>query len=120
MTGLKDKTAYRFRVKQCDLNNDKICSLWSDWKILSTSVSIAFEDNEYAYLYARGTGVNNHNSSIIKVDDFTILNHAYYRGLYLVVLSRYDLSTKFRGSFDTVKAPEHETLLGSKDPFYNQ
>ena len=61
--------------------------------------------------------MNNHNSSIIKVDDSVILNHAYYRGLYLVVLSRYDLKTVYRGSFNTIKAPEHDTLFGSEIPF---
>ena len=35
---LKDKQAYKFRVRQCDENNDQLCSEWSDWKVLTTSV----------------------------------------------------------------------------------
>ena len=73
---------------------------------MSTSIQELFQRNEYAYLYLRGTGLNNHNSTIFKVDDFTVVNHAYFKGLYLVVLDRRTLETVFINSYDTMKDAE--------------
>ena len=49
----------------------------------------------------RGTGLNNHRSSFIQIDDNVLLDNAFYMGLYLAVLDRRDLSQVYNGYFDT-------------------
>ena len=49
----------------------------------------------------RGTGLNNHNSSFIKIDENVIFDHAFYMGLYLVILDRRDLSITYSGFYNT-------------------
>ena len=76
--------------------------------------------NEYAFVYARGTGLNNHDASIIKVDENVILNHAYFKGLYLVVLDRKTLATKFKKAYNLLDQPAKEMLVGGSKRFYKQ
>jgi hypothetical protein len=103
---LRSKNAVRFKFRQCDeqappnylrkegityLTDDEICSLWSDYKVLATTVSKDFQENEYSDVEIRGTGLNNHNYSYVKVDDNFLLKHAYYQGFWLFVLDRRNL-----------------------------
>lgn len=83
-------------------NIPEICSKWSDYKVLATTVSKEFQYNEYAYLELRGTGLNNHNYSYIKVDDNWLLKHAYYQGLFLFVLDRRNLQVVFQKDYNTI------------------
>ncbi len=66
--------------------------------MLATEISV--NAKEYAWIYARGTGLNNHNSSIIKLNEFTILNHAYFWGLALAILDRRTLKTVHLDTYD--------------------
>ncbi len=52
-------------------------------------------------LHLRGTGLNNHNSSFIKLDNDVLFDHAFYMGLYMVILDRRDLSLTYSGFFNT-------------------
>jgi hypothetical protein len=55
---------------------------------------------EYVEIYARGTGARNHNTSVVKVDNNTLLDHGLYRGLHLIVLSRKNLKKVFNATYD--------------------
>ena len=63
-------------------------STWSDYKILATKLEPQYLKNEYVEIYAKGTGARNHMPSVVKVDNYTLLNHGSFRGLYLIVLDR--------------------------------
>ena len=58
--------------------------------------------NEYVEIYARGTGARNHNTSVVKIDDYLLLDHGLFRGLYLIVLDRRNLSKVFNYTYDTM------------------
>jgi len=73
---------------------------WSNFRIVTTPMPINLSQHEYVHLYARGTGARNHQSSIIKVDDNVLLDHAVMRGFYLVVLDRYTLKSVFSQNYD--------------------
>ena len=47
-----------------------------------------------------------------------ILNHAYFRGFYLIVLDRRNLKTVLKKNYDTVKDGTQEMLTGDKFDFY--
>ena len=100
---LPSKMAFRFRLKQCYEKDMDVCSKWTVWKLLTTTVQHNFEENEYSYLYVKGTGLNNHAASVVKVDDNLILKHANYKGLYLIVLDRRTLKTVFMKSYNTLQ-----------------
>ena len=68
------------------------------------------------------------------IGDTKIIDHAYYQGLYLIVIDRFTLKVKFKKSYNTIegegmssedqfrggKDMYNETLFGNKDPFYFQ
>lgn len=81
-------------------------STWSEYKILATNMEPEYLKNEYAEIYARGTGARNHNTSIVKIDNYTLLDHGLFRGLYLIVLSRKDLKKVYSGWYDLMKREE--------------
>jgi hypothetical protein len=81
-------------------------SSWSEFKILNTRMEPEYQKREYAEIYAVGTGARNHNASVVKVDNFTLLDHGAFRGLYLIVLDRRDLQKVYSGWYDLMK---HET-----------
>ncbi len=58
--------------------------------------------NEYVEIYARGTGARNHNTSVVKLDDYLLLDHGLFRGLHLIVLDRRNLSKVFNYTYDTM------------------
>jgi hypothetical protein len=58
--------------------------------------------NEYVEIYARGTGARNHNTSVVKLDDYLLLDHGVFRGLHLIVLDRRNLSKVFNYTYDTM------------------
>ena len=89
-----------------------VCTEWSDYKVLATTVQTQFQQNEYAYLYARGTGLNNHRESLIKVDENVLLQHAYFKGLWLYVLDRKTLKVVHEQSYDTITTVEWDTVFG--------
>lgn len=79
--------AYRFKVRmtsQIEAGN----SSWSEYKILATKLEPQYLKNEYVEIYAKGTGARNHMPSVVKVDNYTLLDHGSFRGLYLIVLDR--------------------------------
>lgn len=98
---LQSGSPYRFRVRQYDNDTRTVSTDWSEPKVLATLHSKHWREHEYVNLYLRGTGRNNHNSSIFKVDDTVLLDHAFYMGLYLAVLDRRDLSLAYSGFFNT-------------------
>lgn len=69
--------------------------------MLATLHSKHWRQHEWVNLFLRGTGRNNHHSSIFKIDDTFLLDHAFYMGLYLAVLDRRDLSLAYSGFFNT-------------------
>lgn len=58
--------------------------------------------NEYVEIYARGTGARNHNTSVVKLDDYLLLDHGLFRGLHMIVLDRRNLSKVFNYTYDTM------------------
>lgn len=66
-------------------------SAWSEFKILTTLIEPEYQKKEYTEIYAVGTGARNHNASVVRVDNYTLLDHGAFRGLYLIVLDRRDL-----------------------------
>lgn len=126
--------AFRFKVKQCDEKDFENCSDWSEFKILTTQIDPLAEKYEHVYLYARGTGLNNHNSSKVMIGDTKIIDHAYYQGLFLIVIDRITLKVKFKQSYNTIEGEGeasmqgfrstrefyNETLYGNSTPFYYQ
>jgi hypothetical protein len=82
--------AYRFRVRMTS-NLTAGNSEWSEYKILATLMEPQYLKNEYTEIYARGTGARNHNTSVVKIDKYTLLDHGAMRGLHLIVLSRKNL-----------------------------
>ena len=79
---------------------------WSYPKVLTTRVPVEFRRHEYAQFFLRGTGLNNHNASVFKIDDNVLLDHAFYIGLYLAVIDRRDLSLVESGFYNTSIIPE--------------
>jgi hypothetical protein len=98
---LSSGTPYRFRVRQYDNLTKTVATDWSAPKVLATLHSKNWKQHEWANFYLRGTGRNNHNSSIFKVDDNVLLDHAFYMGLYLAVVDRRDLSLVFTDFYNT-------------------
>jgi hypothetical protein len=99
---LTPATAYRFKVRMVDNStNGTIATGWTEVKLLATLTRKQWQEHDYSILHIRGTGLNNHNSSFVKIDDNVILDHAFYIGLYLVILDRRDLSTVYTGFFNT-------------------
>lgn len=94
--------AFRFKVKQT-YDYPPYDSDWSDYKILATNMEPDFLQNEYVEFYARGTGARNHNTSYFKIDNYTLLDSGVLRGLYLIVLSRKDLSKVYSDVYDLMK-----------------
>ncbi len=92
-------TAYRFKVRQT-YNEYPFNSSWSDFKIVATLMEPELLKYEYVEIYARGTGARNHNTSVVKVDNNTLLDHGLYRGLHLIVLSRKNLKKVFSATYD--------------------
>lgn len=81
--------------------------------MLATTVSKEFQQNEYAYVEIRGTGLNNHNYSYVKVDDNFLLKHAYYQGFWLFVLDRRNLQVVFQQNYNTIEdQPQDDPVLG--------
>ena len=74
---------------------------WSSPKVITTQVPVKWREHEFVHLFARGTGLNNHGPSILKVDDNVLLDHAFYKGLYLAILDRRDLSLVYSGFYNT-------------------
>jgi hypothetical protein len=68
---------------------------------MGTLHSKHWRQHEYVNLFLRGTGRNNHNSSIFKIDDTVLLDHAFYMGFYLAILDRRDLALAYSGFFNT-------------------
>lgn len=110
--------AYRFQFRQCDELTMQVCTNWSDYKLLATSVQLNFERNEYAYVYLKGTGLNNFDASEVRIDNNTIVYNPFFRGLYLVVLDRRTLECVEQRTFDTLDVPKHETFLGYQSAYY--
>jgi hypothetical protein len=98
--------AYRFRVKQKSALAEVNDSDWSDYKILATNMEPEHLKNEYVEFYARGSGARNHNTTVFKIDNYTLLDTGVIRGLYLIVLSRKNLAIVHQEVFDTMKAEE--------------
>ena len=94
---------YRFRVRQLhiDYPTKNITTPWSWPKILATTVPKEWRRHEYAQFHVRGTGLNNHNSTVFKIDDNVILEHVYFMGLYLAVIDRRDLSLVEHAFYNT-------------------
>lgn len=59
------------------------------------------EVNNLINLYIRGTGRNNHDNAIVKLNDMVILKHGLYQGLALVVLNRFNLAVEKINFYDT-------------------
>ena len=104
--GLESGTAFRFRVRQMhNLTREALATEWSWPKVLTTRVPVDWQRHEYAELFLRGTGINNHNASLFMVDENVLLDHAFYMGLYLAVLDRRDLSLVESGFYNTSTVP---------------
>jgi hypothetical protein len=102
---LSSASPYRFRVRQYDNDTHAIKTEWSVPKVLTTHHSKHWRQHEWVNLRLKGTGRNNHNSSVFMVDDTVLLNHAFFKGLYLAVLDRRDLSLAYSGFFNTSTLP---------------
>lgn len=74
--GLTPGSAYRFKLRQIDLtlSDTSACSVptqctnWTEVKPIGTQINRKLHKNEWSVLNLRGTGLNNHNSSFIKID----------------------------------------------------
>lgn len=103
---LESGAPYRLRVRQYDNATRTIATEWSERKVLTTLHSKNWKQHEWVTLFLRGTGLNNHNSSIFQIDSTVLLDHAFFMGFYLAVLDRRDLSLAFSGFFNTSVVPE--------------
>lgn len=102
-------TAYRFKIRMVDnATNSTTFTNWTPVRPLATLVRKQWQEHEYSILHVRGTGLNNHNSSFIKIDDNVLLDHAYYVGFYLLILDRRDLSIVHSNFYNT-------SIHGGKD-----
>lgn len=117
---LPAKTAFRFQAMQCFEMAETTCTQWSDYKVLSTAVPTTFQQHEYVYLDVRGTGLNNHHASYVYVDGNVLLKNAFFKGLWLIVLNRKDLSLVHSQNYDTMKSGEFETVSGEDTVFYDR
>lgn len=90
---LTSGTAYRFKLRMVDnATNSTYFTNWTEVKPLATLVPKAWSSHEFSILKVRGTGLNNFNSSFIKIDDNVLMDSAFYIGLYLSVIDRRNLS----------------------------
>jgi len=78
-------------------------SSWSEWAIFSTKLELTMQPHENAILIVRGTGSRNHATSQLYIDDNLILDRGDFRGLYLSVHHRHNLSQVFNATYDTMK-----------------
>ena len=77
---------------------------WTEVKPLATMMRNNTQQHEWSILHIRGTGLNNHNSSFVKVDDNVLFDHAFYIGLNLIILDRRDLSLVVNKNYSTWKS----------------
>lgn len=70
-------------------------------------------------LTLRGTGSNNHLPAEVKRNSFTILRKDDFRGLYLHVFSRYDLTSVFSGFYDTAGSTSDSNQMATKISSYD-
>jgi len=97
-------------------------SEWSESKIVLTKPtrkSLNTLGSTNAHLMVRGTGQNNHNASIIKINDIEILNRGDFIGLYLLVLKRSNLEKVYGGHYDT-QNEQVSNELSNKIRSYNE
>jgi hypothetical protein len=74
-------------------------SQYSDIKYFFTKRKNRSE--KYINLYVKGTGRNNHDNAIVKINDTTVLENGNFQGLALVIISRYNFSVKEIQYYDT-------------------
>ena len=73
--------------------------------MLATTVPQEWREHEFVQFFLRGTGLYNHHASYFKIDDNVMLDHAFYKGLYLAIIDRRDLTLVEHGIYDTSKVP---------------
>jgi len=66
--------------------------------------------DNFINLYLKGTGRNNHDNSIIKLNDIEILKNGLFQGLALVILNRVDMSVSEINYYDTINHPLEEKI----------
>ena len=49
-----------------------------------------------------------------------MIKHAYFKGLYLIVLDRRTLETVHIGKYNTIQTRDHDTVLGTSVYWYHQ
>ena len=54
------------------------------------------------------------------MDNNTIIDHAFFKGLYLVILDRKTLNVTFNATYDTVTRGSTETILGEDKRWYEE
>jgi len=102
------------------VDNSTNATTFSDWsvpKVIATQVPEDWDRHEYSTLAVRGTGLNNHHASYIKIDDNVLLDHAFYIGLYLAIIDRRDLSLAFSEFYDTSRLPQSAELIDGFEKF---
>ena len=115
---LRPGTCYRFKLRMVDnATNSTTFTNWTPVRPLATLHRKQWNDHEYSILHVRGTGLNNHNSSFIYVDDNVLLDDAFYVGLYLAILDRRDLSLVHSGYYNTSIHGPNKTEAGFIDDF---
>ena len=67
-------------------------------------------NSNHISLYVKGTGRNNHDNSILKLNNQEILVNGLYQGLALIIFDRVDMSVSEISYFDTMNPPANDTI----------
>jgi len=116
-TSLAPSTLYRFRVKQLSLAlTTSIASDYSDPILMTTAMAESLLDYEKIQLQVRGTGLNNHWNSVIRLankklgETKTFLESSKFRGLYLAVFNRRNLDLVRLDNYELMEKQSTQTL----------
>mmetsp|Transcript_27408 Transcript_27408/g.49337 ORF Transcript_27408/g.49337 Transcript_27408/m.49337 type:complete len:474 (-) Transcript_27408:1526-2947(-) len=102
-----------YRVKVRAKSSSCSDSSWSDSKV------IALSSSEKVVLTVRGTGSNNHLPAEVHRNSFTILKRDDFRGLYMHVFTRYDMTSVYSGFYDTAASAEDSESMADKIALYD-
>jgi hypothetical protein len=102
LTNLKSNSLYRLRYV---ITSKYGISNFSKINYIRTKRVDTAKDKDYAKIYIKGTGRNNHDNALVTINDTTVLRHGKFQGLCLIVLNRINMGVISIEFYDTINSP---------------
>jgi hypothetical protein len=90
-------------------------SQYSDIQYFFTKRIVRTE--KYVKLYVKGTGRNNHDNALVKINDITVFENGKYQGLALLVIERANFQVKEILYYDTISKEDPNTTTVQKTTY---